>query len=54
MQRNETSQTAEAEPDETESSAASGRIYLTQLARPGSNPREWTIRRIEKVVGSIA
>lgn len=54
MQRNKISQTADAEPDEAESPAASEGIYVTQLARPVTSPREWTIRRIETVVGSIA
>lgn len=42
------------EPAPDSASQPDEKIYHEALTRPVSKPREWTIRRVETVIGSIA
>jgi len=54
MQRDVTARTDETAPDEADHPAPNERQYFSHLAKPVTRPREWTIRRVEGVIGSIA
>lgn len=54
MQRNVTARTDDTPAEEAETPAPSERQYFSHLTRPVTRPREWTIRRVETMIGSIA